>query len=468
MMCYTSRVYPTLFGSDNVIAFTKDVVYMYLAKSDEVLTIGKRHGNMYNIDLHYSGEELHRVNAVNRANIATFPIRQLTLMEWHIILGHAALKIIIATLKAAGIEFDFKGQSIDCCICLLVKFRFLTTKPTGTTVSPRFLYHISEDMFELACESYYRANYCAYIVDRYSGYPWVLWLRNKSDFGPAFVKFCKTLEIEHDALIVKIQGDGGELKCDEVTDFCENHSPNKIKLINTPSHTQSENGGVERPLGVDRARAQCMLASANLPQKLFNFAMDYALVISRALVHNRPSNKDSTGAFRCSQYIALGHLPDYTRLIPFGCLVAVGVTKKIRTTVFKQLSDRNIVSGSRLWKAEPGLFLGYTSKRIALIYLYRTQRVHEVFHFRPLSRVFPGLSLKPHHINPALISDNFLGPLGREPEITGEEEDDVPISNTQGEGISDSFNDKQRLLIGSNIGSNSDRTFTDTGIRAWN
>ena len=144
------------------------------------------------------------------------------------------------------------------------------------------------------------------------------------------------------------------------------------------------------------------------------------------------------------------------------------MTKKIRTAVFKQLSDRNIVSGSRLWKAEPGLFLGYTSKRIALIYLYRTQRVHEVFHFRPLSRVFPGLSLKPHHINPALISDNFLGPLGREPEITGEEEDDVPISNTQGEGISDSFNDKQRLLIGSNIGSNSDRTFTDTGIRAWN
>ena len=88
--------------------------------------------------------------------------------------------------------------------------------------------------------------------------------------------------------------------------------------------------------------------------------------------------------------------------------------------------------------------------------------------YGPLSRVFPGLSLKPHHINPALISDNFLGPLGREPEITGEEEDDVPISNIQGEGISDSFNDKQRLLIGSNIGSNSDRTFTDTGIRVWN
>ena len=159
---------------------------------------------------------------------------------------------------------------------------------------------------------------------------------------------------------------------------------------------------------------------------------------SRALVPYQPSSKDANGVIRCSQYLALGHNPDYKRLIPFGCLVAVGVTKKIRSTVLKQLSNRNIVDGSRLWKAEPGLFLGYTSKRIALIYLYRTQRVHEVFHFRPLSRVFPGLSLKPHHINPALIAANFFGPDGREPEITGEEEDDVPISNTQGEGISDS------------------------------
>jgi hypothetical protein len=236
---------------------------------------------------------------------------------------------------------------------------------------------------------------------------------------------------------VKIQGDGGELQCNEVEAYCEDHKPNKIKLIGTPSNTQSQNGGVERPLGVERARAQCMLATANLPQKLFNFAMDYAVILTRALVHNRPANKDSEGIPRSAQYLALGYDPDYKLLIPFGCLVAVGVTKKLRTAVFKQLSDRRVIDGSRLWKAEPGLFLGYTSQRIALIYLYRTQRVHEVFHFRPLSRVFPGLSLKPHHINPALIQANFMGPNGREAEITGEREDDVPTSDDQGEGISD-------------------------------
>ena len=142
-----------------------------------------------------------------------------------------------------------------------------------------------------------------------------------------------------------------------------------------------ENGGVERPLGVERAKAQYMLATANLPQKLFNFAVDYAVIPIRVLVHNCPLNKDSAGIPKCTPYLDRGYDPDCKLMIPFGCLVAVDVTKKIRTVEFKQPSDRKALDGSRLWKAEPGLFLGYTSQRIALIYLYRTQRVHEVFHF---------------------------------------------------------------------------------------
>ena len=119
-----------LDGTEDVIAFNKDMIYIYLSKSEQVLTIGKRHKNMYYIDIHHAGVE--RI----RANAAIFPVSKLTLLEWHVILGHTALKIIIATLKAARIEFDFRGQSLGCFISLLVKFRFLTTKPTGITVSP--------------------------------------------------------------------------------------------------------------------------------------------------------------------------------------------------------------------------------------------------------------------------------------------------------------------------------------------
>ena len=255
----------------------------------------------------------------------------------------------------------------------------------------------------------------------------MLWLRNKSDFDEAFIQFCKDKEIKHGQTIVVVHGDGGELDTNEIKAYFKSHTPNHIEWQPSPPRTQALNGQVERHVGILRGRAECILAAANLPQKMFNFAMEYVVHVDRALVHKRPQltrlsdKKGAESKLRgLSPYEQVyGRMPDYSKFHPFGCLVAVYVDKALRTEVFNELNRMKLLKGSRLWKAEPGMFLGYKSQRIAYVYLYRTRRIHEVFHFRPCKRIFPGFSLQAHHLNPLLTWDKF-GTDFSDAELTGE------------------------------------------------
>jgi hypothetical protein len=224
-----------------------------------------------------------------------------------------------------------------------------------------------------------------------------------------------------------IHGDGGELDSNAIKKYCRTHEPNQIEYTPSPPHTQALNGQAERPLGIVRGRAQCALGTSNLPQRFFNYAMDYSVHTNRALVHRRPqlaklsdiekTDKPKRGLSPYEQ--VHGKMPDYSRFHPFGCLVAVYIDKKLRTSVFNELERMKLLKGNRTWKAEPGIFLGYKSQRIAHIYLYRTQRVHEVFHFRPCKHIFPGLTLQAHHINP-LLTWNTFGLEFSDAELEGE------------------------------------------------
>lgn len=170
-----------------------------------------------------------------------------------------------------------------------------------------------------------------------------------------------------------------------------------------------------------------MLATANLTTKFFNFAMDYAVDVSRCLVPTPQGKSDKTKRLLSPHEKVTGNKPDYNRFHPFGCLVAVHVPKKLRTSVFASLSKHDIARGSRVWKAEPGIFLGYKSQRIALVYLFRTATVTEALQFRPCTSLFPGLSLTSRDLHP-LLGDFTLTKIIQGKEVESESDSDSDSS----------------------------------------
>jgi hypothetical protein len=117
-------------------------------------------------------------------------------------------------------------------------------------------------------------------------------------------------------------------------------------------------------------------------------------------------------------------------------LVFVYVTKKHRP---KRLSAYQ--------KAEPGIFLGYRGTRVALVYKYRTRKVHEEYHVTYCESEFPGLKLEPNDLNP-LLSKEAWAKYGIEyigPELPRglKERVNSPTSNEDGHPISFSMDEDE-------------------------
>lgn len=415
-----------LRGTSDLVIFSANDVSLYLASSGQVLKIGRREGNLFYMDISHeptsSVLQSHAANAEKRR-----PSKHVTYMDWHCRLGHVGQKILCDTLTAAGIPFDFSKDKTDCVMCKLIGFRNKSTEGKSSA-APHFLYQLSEDMFECPVTTYYKARYCSVIVDKATHYCWTLWLHAKSDFADAFVQFCKNIEAKYPySSLVIIHGDGGELADQKVRDYCTSHRPHTVELRHSPANEQFLDP-VERPLGIIRARAQLNLAIANLPQKFFNFAMDYAVEQSRILLHSSTTagkSQNDLTSLKTPFEMVHGHAPDYSRYGWFGSLVAVGVPKEKRREVFAKLHSTGLLPhGSRVYKAEPGLFLGFTSSRIALIYVFRTQSVSPHFQYRFCGAIFPGLSLKPHHLNPYLSTQFHAPGIARGDNGTFEDDSD--------------------------------------------
>jgi hypothetical protein len=372
-----------LANTDDSITFTADSVTLHLDSSNESIKIGNRVGNLYYLEI----APTHRALVI-RPDYRR-PSRSKTFLEWHCILGHAGKKQVCDTLEAAGIHFDFRKDPTQCSVCGLANFKRRKIGDSQRLFPPtRFLHTVGEDLFDTPCETYYRHNYGLFIIDRYSSFPWVIWVRNKSDAPEAFIQFMTDLEAMHEQSLLILVADRGEMDCSQIAEWSEAHRPNCVKCYYSPADTQAFNGVTERPSGIYRARTISMLTTAHLPNRFYNFAMDYAIDIGRAIVPTMgisPFEK------------VFNRLDDYSRFHPFGCLVAVFVPKNLRPKRVKR----------KFHKAEAGIFLGYKGQRIILVYKFRTHQVHDEFHVRFCDNEYPGLSIRENHLTP--FNENHFG-----------------------------------------------------------
>ena len=113
--------------------------------------------------------------------------------------------------------------------------------------------------------------YIMVIVDDFSRYSWVEFLREKSQACEKMGKLCKRLQNEKGAPIIKIKSDNGkEFENAKFEAFCNKAGIKKESAPKTPQ----KNGVVKRKNHVIQEMARVMLFNKDIPQKFWGEAMN--------------------------------------------------------------------------------------------------------------------------------------------------------------------------------------------------
>jgi len=142
-------------------------------------------------------------------------------------LGHANWRLISKLSKLQVVkglpDIEYHSDAL-CSACQkgkIVKSSF-KTKDIVFTSGPLELLHI--DLFELVnTASLYGSKYGLVIVDDYSRWTWVKFLRSKGNAYDVFSNFCTQIQSEKEMKILKVRSDhGGEFENGPFETFVKN------------------------------------------------------------------------------------------------------------------------------------------------------------------------------------------------------------------------------------------------------
>jgi len=110
--------------------------------------------------------------------------------------------------------------------------------------------------------SLYGSKYGLIIVDDYSRWTWVKFLRNKDNAYDVFSNFCTKIQSEKEMNILKVRNDhGGEFEKEPFETFCEKHGI--VHELSSP-RTPQQNEDVERKNRTLQEMARTMIHENNL------------------------------------------------------------------------------------------------------------------------------------------------------------------------------------------------------------
>jgi len=145
---------------------------------------------------------------------------------WHKRLGHAKWRLISKLSKlqlVRGLPYiDYHSDALcDACQKGKIVNTSFKSKDIVSTSRPLELLHI--DLFEpISTASIYGSKYGLVIVDDYSRWSWVKFLKSKDDSYDVFSKFCIQIQSEKEMKILKVRSDhGGEFENEPFEIFCE-------------------------------------------------------------------------------------------------------------------------------------------------------------------------------------------------------------------------------------------------------
>ena len=242
--------------------------------TNKVPLVARREGNIYILDF-----ELQKT-ACCLAAIDTDPY------VWHRRLGHAHMDLLNKLSKKKLVRGLPKIKYVKtevCSACQLGKQIRSThkAKKMVSTSKPLELLHL--DLFgPEAYKSIGGKQYGFVIVDDYSRFTWVLFLRTKDAAFNEFEKLIKLLENKLNTKLVGIRSDrGGEFQKDFVT-YCEERG---ISHEFSAPRTPQQNGVVERKNRSLQETARTLLQESKLPRSFWAEAVNTACyVLNRVLI----------------------------------------------------------------------------------------------------------------------------------------------------------------------------------------
>ena len=138
--------------------------------------------------------------------------------------------------------------------------------------------------------------YTLVIVDEYSCYTWVFFLRSKSDTPDEIISFVKKMEVLNNLTVCSIRSDHGtEFKNSALDEVFENKGiSEKISTIRTPQ----QNGVVERKNRTIIEIVRSMLSELNLATQFWAEAVNIACFTQNRLLIVKRFKKTTYKLFR--------------------------------------------------------------------------------------------------------------------------------------------------------------------------
>jgi len=278
-------------------------------------------------------------------------IQSCSLEEWHRIMGHCnARDVLKQETVVTGMKITDKN-SFNCTTCAEGKMsQYRNHQADEKASKPLELIHcdLSAPVEPMSINN---SKYAMTLVDDYSGLIMVYFLNKKSDTVAAMRKFLA--DISPYGAVKKLRSDNGT----EFTssDFKALLVENKIKHEFSAPYSPHQNGTAERSWRSLFEMARCLLIDADLPKKLWNYAVRAA-----AYIRNRCyCSRIKMTAFE----MFLGKKPDVSNMHIFGCVCYAYIQNK------KKLDARS----------KQGYFVGYDPYSPAyLVYLPQENKVERV------------------------------------------------------------------------------------------
>jgi transposase InsO family protein len=249
---------------------------------------------------------------------------------WHQRLGHPSEQV----MKNMNLPVSNNDGVCEVCVCSK-----MTSSPFSGHFSPVHspLFRLHLDLVgPITPTSVSGFKYFLTIVDQYSSFKFVRFLKLKSDTLQEFKKFAALVENLQNVKIKELVSDnGGEFISNDFKTFCE---ASGILQTFSPPNTPEHNGFAERANRTILDKARSLLLTSRLPKQYWAEAVNSACLISNMLATPSRSN------FSPYELWTKSSAPIH-RIRTFGCKAFINVPKEDRTWKLGNKGDIGILIG---------------------------------------------------------------------------------------------------------------------------
>ncbi|KAK1667199.1 hypothetical protein QYE76_055358 [Lolium multiflorum] len=305
----------------------KDIVVLLWSKTLKVAFVGYREHNLYVVD--FSGTTTSSAMCLfGKADVGWL---------WHRRLAHVNMRTLQSLHKGNHIMGLMENVSFATRACVEGKMHD-SPHPSKTIISSkRILELLHVDLFGPVTHASLGAKkHCLVIVDDYSRYTWVYFLKTKDETQQIFIDFATEVQRQHNLLIMAIRSDNGsEFKNYTLNDFLSDEG---IRHQYSAAYTPQQNGVAERKNRTLMDMARSMMAEYKSRYNFWAEAISTACHSSNRLYLRKGLNKTP-------YEILTGNKPNISYFKVFGCKCFYKI-KGVRLSKFAP-------------KALEGIFVGY-------------------------------------------------------------------------------------------------------------